>query len=617
MAVGQTLSVTEVAGSVNTSDNTSRVRILWQSYQTGDSWNGYTRTAKYYVSINGGVETEYTVSYTLPKNSVETIVDITLTVTHKDDGSGSVRVRTWMDTGISAGVIALPSKICTLTTIPLASTISAAYPVTLGDTCKIVFTPKSTSYYYEFVFSIGDFKYTAAAFSADTTSSITYTAYTPPMIVAKQFPNTSSGTMTATLYTYEDSSRRVMIGQPSSATFTVTLPETAATKPSITMTLSPETPCKKFASLYLQGRSKVRATFSGEGKYGSSISSYSLQAEGKNYASPYLSDFLRGSGNVEILGKAINSRGFANTVVGSVNVIAYNSPYIAPSKGYKNVICERCTEDGTASDKGTYLHIKGTRNYTKINTNGIVNTCRVSYRYKSEVGDWSDPVTIGTDASSDEFDERLSDIVSDKTLSYAVELSIEDDTNIPATMQFNIPSEKIAFNAKEGGNGFAFGKYATRDNVLECEWDARFNGKLYSRDDEIVDVVIDQGTVSKDGADGGKITWHYRKWLGGSAECWGRAYFDSDFNTAFGALYRCTASERYYYPFEFVDVPTETITMRTTSESGGAACLGYAESAGNGMNTKAQTAEYCALRPSASTEVATVYIDYQVFGRWK
>ena len=65
MAVYQSLSVTEVAGSQNINNNTSKVRILWTSTQSGDSWNGYTKTAYYYVSINGGAEVAYPVTYTL------------------------------------------------------------------------------------------------------------------------------------------------------------------------------------------------------------------------------------------------------------------------------------------------------------------------------------------------------------------------------------------------------------------------------------------------------------------------------------------------------------------------------------------------------------------------
>ena len=76
MAVSQELTVTEVAGSPSVATNTSKVRILWKSTQTGESRNEYTRTAYYYVSINGGTETKYTVSYTLPQNTTKTIVDM-------------------------------------------------------------------------------------------------------------------------------------------------------------------------------------------------------------------------------------------------------------------------------------------------------------------------------------------------------------------------------------------------------------------------------------------------------------------------------------------------------------------------------------------------------------
>ena len=121
MAVNQTLTVYELPGSINTSANTSQVRILWESTQTGASANQFTRTAKYYVSINGGAETEYSVAYKLPLLSTVTIVDKTITVTHKGDGSCTVSVRTWMDTDIIGQGVMEKSETLTLTQISRAS----------------------------------------------------------------------------------------------------------------------------------------------------------------------------------------------------------------------------------------------------------------------------------------------------------------------------------------------------------------------------------------------------------------------------------------------------------------------------------------------------------------
>ena len=238
MAVSQSLSVTEVSGSVNLSANTSKVRILWQSTQTGESWNGYTKTAKYYISINGGAEKEYSVSYTLPQSSTATILDTTITVTHNGDGSGTVKVRTWMNTGISAGVVEKTQSL-TLTTIPRASTLSSASNRTLGGTCIVKWTPLSQSFRYKLKFAIGSFSYTTGAIHPNTTAVYTYTGYTLSIAdIAPQIKsNPPTGTMTVTLYTYSDSGATTQIGSASSKTFTVTVPENESTKPKITMTL--------------------------------------------------------------------------------------------------------------------------------------------------------------------------------------------------------------------------------------------------------------------------------------------------------------------------------------------------------------------------------------------
>ena len=612
MAVSQSLTVTEVSGSVNTTANTSKVRIVWKSTQTGDSRNDYTRTAKYYISINGGAETEYTESYTLPQSTTVTILDITITVPHKNDGSGTVSVRTWMDTSISAGVVQ-KSKTLTLTTIPRASTITSASDVELGSRCKIVWTPASASFYYKVGFAIGTWSFTTEAFKPGVTSAYTYTGYPIDMAAANQFPKNPSGTMTATLYTYSDSGT-TQVGSASSATFTVTLPENDATVPSISMTLSPVTPYAKFSSLYLQGISKVKAAFEGEGKYGASIVAYSLQAEGGRYTEPYTSDILAKSGESAIVGFVSDSRWFGNNTSQKINVIAYEAPYISPSSGYQKVICERCTADGTADDSGTYLHVKGMRNYTKINTNGIVNTCSVRCRYKPEGGSWSHNsgegvgVLLGTDTSTDKFDVILADIVRYKTLSYTVELNIIDDTYQPSTMVFYIPSEDVAFNLREGGRGAAFGKYATKENMLECEWDARFNGKLYHQENEI-NVVIEQGTKSINTAEGTTVYWHYRKWLNGIAECWGRRRALVNISTAWGSI--------YYGSVTAVDFPTELFAddpmCQVTPEFGGAMQAAWWTVSGKASAASAPAVMFC--RPLVAE--ASFDILYYAIGNWK
>lgn len=607
MAVSQTLTLTEVANSVNVSANTSKVRILWQSTQTGDSWNGYTRTAKYYISINGEAEREYTVSYTLPQSSTKTILDTTITVTHKGDGSGTVKVRTWMDTSISAGVVE-KTQTLTLTTIPRASTITSASNATLGTHCAIKWTPLSASFRYKLKFTLGSFSYTTGAIHPNTVAAYTYTGYSLPIAdIAPQITGKPpAGTMTVTLYTYSDSNASVQVGSASSTTFTVTVPNNASTKPAVTMTLSPVTPYTKFASLYLQGRSKVKATFSGSGKHGASVTSYSMQADGKNYASPYTSDTLKKSGNVTIVGTATDSRGFANTASQTINVIAYESPYIAPSEGYKRVICERCTEDGTASDTGTYLHVKGTRNYTKINTGGIVNTCNVRCRYKPEGGSWSHvsgdgvAVLLSSDTSTDEFDVILPNIVSNTMLSYIVELNIIDDTYTPSAMVFNIPSEAIDFELREGGNGAAFGKHAVTKDLLDCVWNAKFHKNLSIQGEPVADFIVEQGIIGN---------WYCRKWYSGFAECWYKRNVDVNVDSPWGTALYVGQVASTYYPFTFAEIPSCQITCEYGTDNVSL----FLASSGNSSTGRTPTVMLC----RADAKSANVNIQYYAHGRWK
>lgn len=103
MAVSNSLTLTEVSYSV--ANNTSEVRMLWTSTQTGQSHNVNTRTGYYVFNGSSG-----SVEYTLPANTTVTIFDETFTVSHNSDGTGSVSANTWMDTRISAGVLLLAAQ---------------------------------------------------------------------------------------------------------------------------------------------------------------------------------------------------------------------------------------------------------------------------------------------------------------------------------------------------------------------------------------------------------------------------------------------------------------------------------------------------------------------------
>lgn len=488
MAVSQSLSVTEVAGSTNTAANTSMVAIIWDSTQTGDSWNGYTKTAKYYISINGGPETEYTVSYTLPKNATQRILSKTITVTHKDDGSGSVKVRTWMDTGISAGVVE-KSKTIDLRTIPRASTITTIANKSLGNSCIVAWTPLSSTYRYKLQFSLKGWLHTTDVIHPNQTTAYNYILNPLPLEVANQFSaDSKEGTLEVRLLTYSDSAATTQVGSTSKKEFTVTLPDNSSTKPTVTMSLAPvHSLSSKFASVYVQGKSKVQATLSATGKYQATVASsaYKMSVLGKNdTAYPYQSDYLTNPGTVTVTGYATDSRGFTGTTSQKITVIPYSKPKIIPASGESSVICARCDANGNLSESGEYLKIKAKRSYSKVESGTQLNFCAIRYRCKPSTNasfSDSDWVTIlAKNSTNDEIATGpIANVVSNASVSYIVEIGVVDDVGESSSLKITVPTSSVDFHLKKGGGGAAFGKYAEKDKCLEIAPDWDVTGRVY------------------------------------------------------------------------------------------------------------------------------------------
>ena len=476
MAVSQTLSVTEVAGSPSAANNTSKVRILWKSTQTGESHNLNTRTAKYYVSINGGAEKEYTLSYTLPLETTQTILDTTITVTHKDDGSGTVKVRTWMDTRISAGVVE-KSQTVTLTTIARASEITSAGAVTLGNKCSVKWTPKSADFRYKLKFSLGSWSLTTGIIHPNTTSAYTYAGTEIPIVVANQIPNAKNGKMTVSLYTYSDSAATKQVGSASTETFTVTVPK-PSTAPDVSMTLTPQSSLgSAFNGLYIQGKTKVKATLSGTGKYGATIKTYGMMVEGKIYyaADNYTSEYLSQYGNITVDGYASDSRGYSGSVSKSIEVISYSKPKIS------DVVAARCDSKGNLSDSGTYLKIEATRSYSQVKANGVQkNFCKIQYRYKAEGGTYSDwtPILAKDNLSSDKIKTGalLGGVLSAQA-TYVVQVQAIDDIGESASTTITIPTDKVYWHRDGARRSLTFGGYVEDDNTFAIADDITFKTK--------------------------------------------------------------------------------------------------------------------------------------------
>lgn len=613
MAVSQSLTLTE--SNVSTSANTSKVRILWQSTQTGDSWNGYTRTAKYYVSINDEAETAYTVSYTLPQNSTKTIVDTTITITHKPDGSGTVKVRTWMDTSISAGVVE-QTKSLTLATIPRESSMDALSCSTayFNGTITYKYTPKSASFYNRCNIDLNlNGVYTAVKAinlgqkaASQQTATVTLVESELSTIYNK-LPSDKKGTLRFTLRTYSDSGYSTQIGDGEPKEITLTIPNISATQPTATMTVAPVSSLPSpFNTLYIKGKTQVTANLTNRaGKYGASITSYNVSIEGKSGSAPYTSGYLAASGDVAITGTVTDSRGYSRTYTETISVLEYSVPQIVPISGESEVVAARCDSSGNLSDTGTYLKIKAKRSYSKVVSSGAQkNFCSIRYRYKTEGGTYSSWATIlDTTATSDEVvtGALLGGVLSVQS-TYVVQVQSVDSIGVTATTTITLPTEKVYWHKAGSIGSFGFGKYAEDENTIDIaeHITTKLRGGLMLHSEPVADFVVEQGIVGN---------WYVRKWYSGYAECWYKRNADVNVDAKWGtALYYGTVAATYY-PFTFAEIPSCQITC----EYGADNMSLFLATSGSSSTGRTPTVMLC----RTDAQIVNVNIQYYAMGRWK
>ena len=462
MAVSQSLTLTQVSQSV--ANNTSQVRLVWKSTQSGASWNGFTRTAYYYIATNGGSETGYSVSYTLPQSATTTIVDRTFTVSHKADGTGGVSARSYMDTDISAGIIQKSASL-TLTTIPRATQPSvSSSSVDMGTEITINMPRASGGFTHDLAYSFAGGSYVSI-----TTGVGTSYKWTVPDLASK-IPNAISGTLTIRCITKNGSTT---IGTKT-VTMTVKVPESVV--PSVSSVAVSETVSGLAAQFeaFVQSKSKIKATISASGAKGSTIKEYSATFQGKVYAdSSWTSELLTSAGTLTIKARVKDSRGrwsaYKNV---DITVQPYDKPKVQALRAY------RCNADGTANTEGKYAKI--IYQYSVSSVDGK-NTAAMSLKWKRSTLTEYTELTTSTALSADTSLVTASALFS-TDYQYDIQLTLSDYFGAISPVVTQLPTGAVIFDLKADGLGISFGKAAEQAGV-EFGWD-------------IVNVIKNMGSLA-------------------------------------------------------------------------------------------------------------------------
>lgn len=479
------------AWQVNSSSiekNTSNVTV-WLRLKRVDGSNAgaYAYDVKPSVSLSvGGAARTPSIAYIDTRNKVVcTFATWTGDVKHNADGTLNCPiVASFTHYGSSTLTNGTLSGSAAFDTIPQGATIDAVSCTTDYFTGELTvrYTPKSATLYnrcrleldangtttHLVDFDLGQMpaaqKTTTINLGDDELSTI-YNQLTaaPP-----------SGAMKITMLTYSDEGYSQQVGLASSKSLTLFVPDTEDTKPTVTVELSPVSSlAATFDGLYIQGKTKVKATaISAEPKYGTTISATGLTVQGKNYGEDvdYTSDYLTQSGAIEVYGYAEDGRGYVGNAPQTINVIAYGKPKL------QNVVAGRCDKDGNFADDGTYLKISAGQTYSPVIADGTQkNFCSISYRWKSENGDYGDWTTIlakGSGINSVTTGAMLDGGLS-KASTYAVQIRATDDVGDYAEVTIAIPTQNVYMHRTQ--NAMGLGKYAEQDG-LDMGWNIHMNG---------------------------------------------------------------------------------------------------------------------------------------------
>ncbi len=455
--------------------------ITWSASQsTSGNYSNVTVNVylkSYNISVNAkkvtvtafGVDGEFTSNSITDKDSTwnnQNLGSVVIKVPHNSDGtmSGTIKVNYPIAATIGSTTVdemEATSSTITLDTIPRASSFTITGSE-LGSAVTVTITRASTSFTHKVEWKYGSSDYTTVSSSATTSAS-----FTPALSYASQYPNSTSGTLTVRVTTYNGSTQ---IGSSVTKTLTLSIPSSVVpTMDSPTATLVDLT--SGALGVYCKGYSKATIKINNaSGIYGSTIAAYKITGGGYSSTSSSLTTgTLTASGTITFTCTITDSRGRSCTKQVSITVYAYKSPTLSAT-------AKRCKIDGTLSTSGTYVLITPKFSISSVNgKNGVKSGPTATGNGNTATGS----------ASGTSFILGSEDYPFSVSSTYVITVSITDKVSGEISTEIVIPTDIRIMNIKKNGNGVAIGGFANEDGVLKSYWDLKVDGDIYSNDTKV------------------------------------------------------------------------------------------------------------------------------------
>ena len=299
-------------------------------------------------------------------------------------------------------------------------------------------------------------------FSANGTIATGVTAsctWTPPVSLAEQIPNATSGWGTILCDTYVNGN----LVSTNTCAFQLTVPASVA--PSISNVAFSEATsgiADRFGG-YVRTRSKLSVSITAAGTQGSSISAYRTSIDSVTYSgSSFTSNTLNTAGNLTMTVTVTDSRGRTASTTRTVTVLDYSPPSLSL------FTAERCNADGTAAQTdGTKVRISAKASGSSV---GGKNTlaCMVYYKLSSAES-WVSAVTLTPSDYVITATNRLLSPTFDALSSYDIKIRVQD-VFYYIEQTVSIGTKQVMMDFYKDGSGIAFGKVAENAGKVEFGW---------------------------------------------------------------------------------------------------------------------------------------------------
>ena len=324
--------------------------------------------------------------------------------------------------------------------------------VNMGTAVTVYTNRLNTAATHTLVYSFGNATGTISSNVGDSCS------WTPPVSLAAQIPQATSGVCLITCYTYYSGA---LTGTASCA-INLTVP--ASVVPTVGLSFSEATAniATQFGC-YVRTASTLQVTITANGAQGSSITSYRTTVNGATYsARAFTTGVLYTAGSNTISTTVTDSRGRTATATSTFTVVDYNPPSLTQFKA------ERCNDAGTAPQTdSTKVRINAAGSVSPVNSKNTV-TCTVYYKLTTASA-WTTAKSLSaTNYQISAVDQLLTQTFGTLS-SYDLKIRLQDYFTAVEQM-VTIGTKQVLMDFLHSGNGIAFGKVAETAERVEFGW---------------------------------------------------------------------------------------------------------------------------------------------------